>query len=176
LIGFKLGDDLLGVSHLLPCDHVVKIWWQLVLIWPQIGRFFVGEDFSDARFLLIHDSRTVQGYCSGQFGSQALFYAFDCYSVSVLADSPEYFSGQSEAGFQTENRTSPAEFGFLFLNRGQSRGTVADSPGVYCSVFVLADCPEYCSRQFGAGFQTENRTILAEFCFLFLNRGQSKVL
>jgi hypothetical protein len=33
LIGFKLGNDLLGVAHILHCDHVVKIWWQLVLIW-----------------------------------------------------------------------------------------------------------------------------------------------
>jgi hypothetical protein len=27
LIGFKLGDDLLEVAHLLPCDHMVKILW-----------------------------------------------------------------------------------------------------------------------------------------------------
>jgi hypothetical protein len=76
LIGFKLGDDLLGVAHLLPCDHVVKIWWQLVLIWPQIGRFLVGGDFSGALFLLIRDSRTILGDCSGLSGSQALFYVF----------------------------------------------------------------------------------------------------
>jgi hypothetical protein len=56
LIGFKLGDDLLGVAHLLPYDHVVKIWWQFILIWPQIGRFLVGGDFSSALFLLIRDS------------------------------------------------------------------------------------------------------------------------
>jgi hypothetical protein len=45
LIGFKLGDDLLGVAHPLPCDSLVQIWWQLVLIWPQIGRFGVLGDF-----------------------------------------------------------------------------------------------------------------------------------
>jgi hypothetical protein len=55
LIYFKLGDDLLGVAHLLPCDHVVKIWWELVLICPQIGSFFVGGDFLGAVFLLIHN-------------------------------------------------------------------------------------------------------------------------
>jgi hypothetical protein len=53
LIGFKLGDDLLGVAHLLPCDHVVKIWWQLVLIWPQIGIFLAPGDFWATLFVLI---------------------------------------------------------------------------------------------------------------------------
>ena len=27
------------------CDHLVRIWWQLVLIWPQIGRICVLGDF-----------------------------------------------------------------------------------------------------------------------------------
>jgi hypothetical protein len=47
LIGFKLDDDLLGVAHPLPCDPLVQNWWQLVLIWPQIGRFGVLGDFRD---------------------------------------------------------------------------------------------------------------------------------
>ena len=53
LIGFKLGDDILGVAHLLPCDHVVKIWWQLVWIWPQIGIFLTLGIFRATLFVLI---------------------------------------------------------------------------------------------------------------------------
>jgi hypothetical protein len=84
LIGFKLGDDLLGIAHLLPCDDVVKIWWQLVFIWPQIGRFLVGGDFSGALFLLIRDSRIVRGYCSQLSRSQALFCAFSAAQCPYL--------------------------------------------------------------------------------------------
>jgi hypothetical protein len=32
LIGFKLGDDLLEVAPLLPCDHAHQVSWQLVKI------------------------------------------------------------------------------------------------------------------------------------------------
>jgi hypothetical protein len=47
LIGFKLDDDLLGVAQPLPCDPLVQIWGQLVLIWSQIGWFGVLDDFWD---------------------------------------------------------------------------------------------------------------------------------
>ena len=53
LISFKLGDDLIGVAHLLPCDHVVKIWWQLILIWSQIRIFLAPGDFRVTLFVLI---------------------------------------------------------------------------------------------------------------------------
>ena len=66
LIGFKLGDDLLGVAHLSPCDLVVQIWWQLVLIWPQIGFFFDPGDFWVILFVLISRSANSLQLCRGQ--------------------------------------------------------------------------------------------------------------
>jgi hypothetical protein len=60
LIGLKLGDGLSEVAHLLPCDHVVKIWWQLVLIWPQIEWILVGGDLLAICSVMFRDSRTVQ--------------------------------------------------------------------------------------------------------------------
>jgi hypothetical protein len=61
LIGFKLGDDLLEVAPLLSCDHAHQVSWQLVKIWPQIGRSKTGGDFRSSLFLLFRDSRTVRG-------------------------------------------------------------------------------------------------------------------
>jgi hypothetical protein len=61
LIGFKLGDDLLEVAPLLPCDHDHQVLWQLVKIWSQIGRSKRGGDFWSSLFLLFHDSRRVRG-------------------------------------------------------------------------------------------------------------------
>jgi hypothetical protein len=61
LIGFKLGDDLLEVAPLLPCDHAHQVSWQLVKIWPQIGRSKRGDDFRSSLFLLFRDSWTVHG-------------------------------------------------------------------------------------------------------------------
>jgi hypothetical protein len=45
LIGFKLGNDLLGVAHLLSCDHVVKFWWQLFWFGHKLGGFWLEAIF-----------------------------------------------------------------------------------------------------------------------------------
>ena len=86
LIGFNLSDDLLEVAHLLSCDHVVKIWWQFVLIWPQIERILIGSDFW--AFCFYADSRFPHssGFTHGQSTTSMLATSKTYFSTSSLAD------------------------------------------------------------------------------------------
>jgi hypothetical protein len=140
LMGFKLGDDLLEVPPLLPCDNAYQVWWQLVLIWPQIRRTKGGGDFSELSVLAdswFTDSPPVNHGQSGTQGQNCVllgvFWTLNC-GQSVPS------GRQSETKFQTEYRTCSVEFGSWFLTGGQSDNlvrTVRQLPVLCCSVRFL---------------------------------------
>jgi hypothetical protein len=74
LIVFKLGDDLLEVAPLLPCDHAYQVWWQLVLIWPQIGKIKGEAILGAPLFFYLRDSQTVRAWSTDSSGVEVQAY------------------------------------------------------------------------------------------------------
>jgi hypothetical protein len=59
-LGFKLGDDFLGIAHLLHCDPLREIWKRIIELWSSFCVFFGARSFL---------SRVVCSCCSWRTGA-----------------------------------------------------------------------------------------------------------